>query len=205
MKAVKSALLLAVVASSLVACSNNDDEVKNGIEGNYTFLALKADTRVELEYHYESDGTIIKTISTSAYDATNISGTVAVNATKFNSNKFKYTIETTLLGQTYTNGVQTGYTNMPITMDVPEASSTVDYKLIGTDSIYFAGGFVSGPELGEPVEAKASGAKYKWEGDTLVISSEVRELDTTVTGDPGMTVTEYSNKYSKQTMRFKKN
>ncbi|MCF6406346.1 hypothetical protein L3C95_25850 [Chitinophaga filiformis] len=209
MKSVKSALLLAVLASAFASCSNDDDtnnEVKNGLEGNYTFVAMKADNHVELEYHYAANGDVIKTISTYDYDAKNIAGTITIDPTKFYSNKFKYTIETTLLGATYTNGVQTGYSNMPITMDVPEASSTSDYKLIGTDSIYLSGGFVTAPEMGdEPVEATPSGAKYKWAGDTLVITTEVRQLDTTVTGEPGMTVTEYTNNYAKVIMRFKKN
>ena len=208
MKAVKSALLLAVVASSFASCSNNDDtnnEVKNGLEGNYTFVAMKANTYVEAEYHYSDDGLILKTISTSDYDAKNLGGTVSINATKFNSNKFKYTIETTLYGKTYTNGEQTGFSNMPITFDIPESSGSSDYKLIGTDSIYFAGGFVSSPQLGDSLASEPSGAKYTWEGDTLVISSEFRRLDTSVVSDGTVTRTEYSDKRSKQIMRLKKN
>jgi len=208
MKSVKSALLLAAVASSLVACSANDDvnnEVKNGLEGTYTFVAMKADTYVDAEYHYSDDDMVIRTISTSTYDAKNLGGTITINATKFNSNKFKYTVETILNGKTYTNGEQTGFSSMPVTFDIPESSGSSDYKLIGTDSIYFAGGFVSSPALGDTMASKPSGARYKWEGDTLVISSEFRQLDTSRVSDQGMTQTTYSDKRSKQIMRFKKN
>lgn len=205
MKAVKSALLLAVCASSLVACSNNDDvnnEVKNGLEGTYTFVAMKADTYADISYVYDTDAEIKKysTISTCTYQTTNNKGTVIIDATKFNSSKFAYSINATLYGKNYMNDVQSGYSNMPFVLDMPESSGSSSYQLIGTDSIYFSGGFVNSPALGDSVASLPSGAKYKWEGDTLVISSALILRDTVV--EDGATL--YSDKRSAQIMRLKK-
>jgi hypothetical protein len=209
MKALKSALLLAACASTLVSCSNDDEvnnEVKNGLEGTYSFITMKADTYAEIIYLYDgsegSEGEITKfsTISTCNYETTNNKGTVTIDATKFNSSKFAYSINATLLGKSYMNDVQSGYTNMPFVMDMPESSGTTAYQLIGTDSIYFSGGFVNSPALGDSVASLPSGAKYKWEGDTLVIASAFILRDTV--REDGATV--YSDKRSTQIMRFKK-
>ena len=83
---------------------------------------------------------------------------------------------------------------------MPESSGSSSYQLIGTDSIYFSGGFVSSPALGDSVASLPSGAKYKWEGDTLVISSAIILRDTVV--EDGATL--YSDKRSAQIMRLKK-
>ncbi|SHN22616.1 hypothetical protein [Chitinophaga sp. CF418] len=206
MKAVKSALLLAVVASSLVACSNDDDvnnEVKNGLEGTYSFIAMKADTYAEVRNVYgdtDSDIKEVSSIATCTYQTNNNKGTVTIDANKFNSSKFAYSINATVYGKTYMNGEQSGYSNMPWVIDMPESSGTSSYKLIGTDSIYFSGGFVNSPALGDSVASLPSGAKYKWEGDTLVIASAFILRDTVV--EDGATV--YSDKRSTQIMRFKK-
>lgn len=206
MKALKSALLLAACASTLVSCSNDDEvnnEVKNGLEGTYTFIAMKADTYSEVKNVYDDQDAEIKDVSaiaTSTYETTNNKGTITIDATKFNSSKFAYSISTTVFGKTYMNGEQVGFSNMPITIDMPESSGTADYKLIGTDSIYFSGGFVNSPALGDSVASLPSGAKYKWEGDTLVIASAFILRDTV--REDGATV--YSDKRSTQIMRFKK-
>jgi hypothetical protein len=208
MKAFKSALLLAACASTLVSCSNNDDtnnDVKNPLEGTYAFVGMKANTYAEVEQHYSDDDMVLKTITTSNYDADEPSGTVTVDASKFNSDKIAYSINTTVLGTTYMNGELSGNSNLPWNYDMPASSGTSGYKLIGTDSINFAGGFVTSPVFGEdPQPSVGGGAKYKWEGDTLVISSELKVLDTTTMTEQGLTVTIYSDMRSTQIMRLKK-
>ncbi|PWV46929.1 hypothetical protein [Chitinophaga sp. S165] len=209
MKAFKSALLLAACASTLVSCSNNDDvnnDVKNPLEGSYTFVGMKANTYAEVEQRYSDDTDVYKTITTSDYDAKDLAGTVVIDAARFNSSKFKYTINTNVIGTIYTNGEESGYSNQPWNYPVPESSGSSTYKLVGTDSISFTGGFVISPVFGEdPAPSPAYGAKYKWEGDTLVIASDFRQLDTTTLTDQGQSMTMYSDKRSTQIMRLKKN
>ena len=106
MKALKSALLLAACASTFVSCSNDDEvnnEVKNGLEGTYTFVAMKADTYSEVKNVYddqESDIKDMSAIATATYETTNNKGTITIDATKFNSSKFAYSISTTVFGKT---------------------------------------------------------------------------------------------------------
>jgi hypothetical protein len=204
MKSIKPALLLAACLSTLVSCSNDaDNEVKNGLEGIYTFVAMKADTYAEVTHDYdntEADIKEVRAISTCTYQTTNNNGIITINASKFNSSKFAYSIHTTVIGKFYTNGKPSGNSSLPWAIEIPESSGTASYQLVGTDSIYFSGGFVNSPVLGDSVASLPSGAKYKWEGDTLVIASSFILRDTV--REDGATV--YSDKRSTQIMRFQK-
>lgn len=177
MKSVKSALLLAALASTIVSCSSKDednDQITNGLEGEYTFVDLKAETYAKVISTYAGTSELDSSVTTSAYKSTKTSGTVSINATNFVSNKVAYSISGTMKSKFYPGGKEDSDLDieLPLNMDLPEANGNSVYKLIGTDSIYLSSGSLSSPILdGGSTPTQPNGAKYKWSGDTLVMTS----------------------------------
>lgn len=182
MKSVKFALLLAALASAIVSCSDKDDDnLINDLEGEYTFVDVKAENLSRVSYYLEGSNAFFALDSISAYASTKANGSVSITANSLNSNKLAYSIAGTLTSRQVSYPAENPdmitikpdmTKEVALNMDFPEASSTSAYKQVSADSIYFTSGFVVSPILGStPTDPQACGAHYKWSGDTLIITS----------------------------------
>jgi hypothetical protein len=201
MKTVKSVLILASLTTFLFSCKKDDDNTpgpETGIQGSYDFIDMEANTFVSQATKDGDDTDSL--VSTSNYRTTENKGTVTIDGTRFNTIGFSYKIATTIYGAYYLNGEFFDEMSSPIEQTIPASNGTSSYKLIGTDSIYFDKGFVSSPVLGENVPAIPSGSKFKWAGDTLILTSNFRLKDTTTIDG----FTYYADRQAKQVTRLKK-
>jgi len=180
MKVVKSTLLLAALTSTLVSCSKDDENnTATSLEGEYAMISLKADTYASSVSKMPGSDEVDSSIVTSSYESTKTEGTVTIDPKNFVSKKLGYTVSGRATGLIYVDGELMGESNQPFDFTIPASDGSSPYKLVGTDSIYFSGGFISSPVYGqEPVPSMASGVKYKWAGDTLILTTAVRVKDT---------------------------
>ncbi len=139
--------------------------------GNWKFLYLMANTVANTQYN--AGGVLYLANTTSDYTTTGNTGTIAITSTTMNSSNLGYTVNATAYETTYLNGTQFGSPiSLPFSSSVSGSSSSVNYQLVGTDSIYFAsGGIVSSPSLtGGTQPSVAEGGKYHFNGDTLFLT-----------------------------------
>ncbi|MBW8684811.1 hypothetical protein [Chitinophaga rhizophila] len=179
MKSLKSALLLAALASTVVSCSNDDDDkVVTSIEGEYTFAGTSVEMFAASTYETISISEKDSTATNTKYASTSQSGTASISATNFTGDKLSFIAKGSSVSKLYTNGEETEVMDLPINYEAEPVSSVQAYKLVGMDSIYFGEGFLIGmPSPGTIQVPKGAGATYKFSGDTLVITSL---LDTTI-------------------------
>jgi hypothetical protein len=154
----------------------------NSLIGNWKFLELLANTESSVE---ATDGTDTeKAVTVSSYKSINNKGTIAFDATKVVSTGVGYDISDTAFVHLYLNGVLLDSTDFPFNYTAPPSSGQSNYKVIGTDSIYFENGFLSLPNA-DPQATQGAGGKFKIEGNilTLTINSSITESET----DQGVT------------------
>jgi len=150
--------------------------------GNWKFLELIANTESSVE---ATDGTDTeKAITVSSYKTINNKGTMNFDATKVVSTGVGYDINDTAFTHLYVNGVLLDSIDFPFTFAVPPSSGQSNYKVIGTDSIYFENSFVSVPST-DPQASQGGGGRFKIEGNiltlTIISSSTQTETDQGVT------------------------
>jgi hypothetical protein len=162
-------LLLAAFTLFIVSCGKDDTQPEtNAITGNYDFVGLTASGTTETTIDN------IRSIATYGYYGLQPKGTTVIDAQKVANKDWTYSVDTIVHGETYVDGQLMGISNQPMVMDVPSSSSTATYKLIGTDSIYFDNGFVSGVGAGgADVPATPAGYKISWSGDTLIMRTRI--------------------------------
>jgi len=154
----------------------------NSLIGNWKFLELIANTESSVE---ATDGTDTeKAVTVSSYKTINNKGTITFDATKMSSSGVGYDINDTAFTYLYINGVLFDSIDFPFSFTVPSSSGQTNYKVIGTDSIYFESGFFAVPSA-DPQATQAGGAKFKIEGNvlTLTTNSSTTESET----DQGVT------------------
>ena len=80
-----------------------------------------------------------------------------------------YTVDDVANGYFYEDNVLIDSMELPVVVTSPPASSTVSYKLVGADSIYYeAGGIVN--VGGQTTTSGPGGARYKIENDILTMT-----------------------------------
>ncbi|RFS26536.1 hypothetical protein DVR12_01745 [Chitinophaga silvatica] len=156
-------LLVTLCSTAIFSCKKSKDA--NIIEGNWRFVGIHADANTQAS---DPPGT---TFSNYTYDAQVKSGDVTIDGSKFSTSKLSYSINT-VLHMTYVEAGETPMTmDMPWNFEMPESSSAINYRLIGTDSIYFENGVVPDPTTGGAT-TEAYGARISWSKDTLVLKSK---------------------------------
>jgi len=154
----------------------------NSLIGNWKFLELSANTESAVE---ATDGTDTeKTITVSSYKTINNKGTISFDATKMSSTGVGYDINDTAFTFLYANGVLLDSVDFPFTFTIPSSSGQTNYKVIGTDSIYFENGFFAVPSS-DPQATQAGGGKFKIVGNILTITTSSSTTDTEI--DQGVT------------------
>ena len=154
----------------------------NSLIGNWKFLELSADTESVVE---ATDGTDTeKAVTVSTYKSINNKGTIAFDATKVVSTGIGYDVNDTAFVHLYYNGALLDSAEFPFIYTAPPSGGQSNYKVIGTDSIYFENEFLSLPDF-DPQGPQGAGGKFKIEGNilTLTIISSISESET----DQGVT------------------
>ncbi|MRG44155.1 hypothetical protein GFS24_03470 [Chitinophaga sp. SYP-B3965] len=187
---VRSMLLLAVLFAS---CTKEesleiiDNPGSGQLQGNYIFLSMQAHTNGTLEAVDGAES--VKTVTISDYITKNNVGTVVIDAGKFTTTGMGYSIDTTIKGFYYYNGILDEEIEMPFQFSIPPLNSIAPYRLLGADSLIFTGGIVSIPGGGGTGPASPeSRAKYAFSGDTLILYQGYYSKTTTL--QQGMRVTQ---------------
>ena len=176
-------LLVGIVSTFIISCKKDSDSPSaTAINGTWTFISMTANTSstVEATEGSETD----KTITKSNYTTEDNSGTITFDASTMTTDKVSYSVNTIAKGYTYLNNVFVDSMEAPFNFVMPPSSSTITYKMVGTDSIYFDQGsvFMSGATQ----STAPGGGKIKMEGDILYLTQSGRQ--TIVQNVPGMTI-----------------
>lgn len=136
--------------------------------GTWNFAGLSANTKSDAS---ETDGTdVVRALTTADYTTTNNKGTVTFATNTFTGTGIGYDLSTTASVKFYTNGVLEDSLDMPFAYTFPPSNSSGSYKLVGTDSLYFTGGFIT---IGlDSMESKPIGYKYTIAGNKLTLTSK---------------------------------
>lgn len=152
----------------ITACKKSND--KGPIDGNWNFTSLQVKGTSTVQY--TENGTVYKSITTSDYTTSDNKGTVAISGGAMSSKGVAYSVDTNFAYVTYEDDVETDEGTMPFSFTLPASSSVSNFKLIGTDSIYFPnGGF--GNIGGTTTQSAATGGRYFLNDNKLIITLSV--------------------------------
>ncbi|HLY70372.1 MAG TPA: hypothetical protein VKR53_11635 [Puia sp.] len=145
----------------------------NALSGSWNFTSLTSQTEASDEYNIGGDD--FKDVTTSNYTSTDNAGTVNFSGGTAKSSGISYSVSTTLFLSSYEDNVLVDTTSSPFSSTVPSSGGTSTYKIIGTDSVFFAGGFVTSGDLtgGAPQPSTAIGYKFHVSGNTLIMTSAI--------------------------------
>ena len=149
--------------------SGSGGGTSNGSEiGNWKFISMHAITSETIEFTMGSDA--IKLVTTSDYTTDNNSGNVKFDGTTMFSNDLAFSVNSTVKTAMYTNGILLSSQNAPFSATMPATTTTTNYKKIGSDSLYFAAGVMSGLDPNGSVVTEPGGYKLKWDGDKMYMT-----------------------------------
>ena len=142
----------------------------NSLEGEYTLVDIRVQATSTSTFN--EGGVQTKSITITDYTTKNNQGNFTVNASQFITTNMSYSVDTTVKAYFYLDGIFLDSVEAPFAVDIPATNSTSSYTKVGTDSLTFQSGFVTGPSgTGIPMDPGSSGAKYSWSGDILLLSS----------------------------------
>ncbi|MEX6687405.1 hypothetical protein QTN47_07890 [Danxiaibacter flavus] len=181
MSKLTTAVLILFASIFFIGCQKEVSEnppataATRGLAGNYKLISVELESVVSMETKDGDDNE--KTVSLTHYISKDNKGTVKFDATTIATNNIAYTIDATMKGYIYINGILQDSVTSPLQLSTPPVSSVVPYEVIGTDSIYFSSGsfFVDASASSTPTASKPSGGKFKLEGDKLYITSFINE------------------------------
>lgn len=185
MKKITVVLTTVIFLIALVSCSKDKNNAMAGadITGTYKFISLQAKTNSTVES--VSGSYITKTVTTSDYTSLNNAGTIKIDASKFVTSNFSYSINSTAISTVYENGSVFDKFTFPFQATIPTTSGTWAYKRISADSLYFDSGSVFiGSSASTP---QPGGAKIKYVNGTLTMYGTA--IKSTITKNQDETVT----------------
>lgn len=169
----KKIALFSIFSVSLLtfSCKKEDSTAGNNagvLKGSWKFLTMKAKTKGTTTYDF--GGLNMSAIVTTDYTTTNGVGVFTFGDGTATAQGIGYSLDTYEFIATYENGQLADTTSMPVSFTMPPTNSSGQYKVIGSDSLYFpAGGIISGDVPGgSDVTTIASGYKFTIAGDTLL-------------------------------------
>jgi len=180
MKAISIGLCYAFVSLIFFSCQKDVSDIPDSdisILGNWKFVSMDVSTNSTVE-STDALGSL-KTITTSNYITENNTGNVTIDASKMSISNVSYSVNTIAEGYIYTDGSLTDSIEAPLQYNAPATSGVYNYRMIGSDSIYFDSGsfFMNGATQ----QSLPGGAKLKMQGDTLYLiqsSAQTKTLDT---------------------------
>lgn len=165
----------------LISCKKESSTTGNStdpLKGSWKFLTMTAHTKVTSKY---TDGGIANTeIATSDYTTYNGVGIISFSDGTVTAQGIGYSVDASVFASFYADGVFIDSLSIPFSATAPPTNSSGQYKIIGTDSIYFpAGGIVSAGMPGSNnQQTLASGYKFHIVGDTLLSMTSSIAKDT---------------------------
>lgn len=191
----KKILFFSLVVTSLISCQKEisvDSSSGTGgtaggggttgnIIGTWRFVGATSETVATVEM---TDGTdLLKTVTFTKYSTTDNKGTVTFTADKMIYKDFGYSINSTLKGYFYVNADLLDSLEAPLNFVLPNFNSESSYTRVGSDSITVTGSSISVP-AGSGT-SQVSGARYRFEGNKLVVYSNFNTVSIVdVGGDP---------------------
>ncbi|HUP12360.1 MAG TPA: hypothetical protein VM187_09120 [Niastella sp.] len=170
-----------------------------GETGNWKFISFGEVTTQAVEVNTGSD--VIKTVTTRNYISESNTGNIRFDGNAMFFSKLAFAVNTITQVSFYTNDVFDATQQMPFTGTLPATTSTAYYKKIGTDSLYFAVGVVTGLGLNGSVETKPAGYKLTFNGNKLYLTLAINETTTqTVAGVTQKVTTNSTNVTTLQKM-----
>jgi hypothetical protein len=172
----KIILLYATFLFIFTSCkkdSGGSNNSPDALSGTWKFTSLTAQTEVTDEYNVSGDD--FKYVTTSNYASENNVGTIAFSGGTATSTAVSYSVDTSVYVASYENNVFIENDTSAFQVTIPSSSSTATYKIIGTDSVFFANGFVTSTDLtgGAPQPATPIGYKFNISGSILTMTSAI--------------------------------
>ena len=154
-------ILFAIVF--LFSCKKESSEsTSSALVGNWKFVSSGGTTSASTSYTLF--GTAIKVETILNYTSSNPKGVYKISQTAFSGEGVGYDYQGSLTVKQYEdNTLQSEDTN-PVNATIVPTNASTNYKLIGTDSIYFEG---SAPGTSTGASGTPGGCKYKIEGTKL--------------------------------------
>lgn len=163
------------MASVAVSCQKeasneileNLNQQNNALIGTWKFSFLNAKTKVEAQLTNGTD--VEKAITTSDYTSLNNKGTYIFTATDATGTAIAYDIDGVAKAEYYINNLLQDTFSFPFAFSLPPVNVTSKYKIVGADSVYFAGGFISAGI--DSLQAKPIGYNFSVSGNKLTLKT----------------------------------
>lgn len=194
MRRITPLLIVSCILLSLIACQKEGSLETHGVTpgnggpsgGGGSTSGTEVSTWKYLHARQVSNQTVeanagagvMKTVYFADFTTINNSGTVKFDGTTATVTDLATSFDATMKVSSFLGGTLLGFQNVPITGNLPASSFNSTYKKIGTDSLYFADGFIdinvgSGGSSG-------TGYKLKWDGDKMTMTQVFDETTTQV-------------------------
>lgn len=175
MKKVLSSLIVVAFLSVVVSCNKEKDKLSSAsaIEGDWKFISISAKAQSTVSYRDPADGSNIQVVTNTDYTSTQNAGMVSFSPSTMTAKSVTYTINTTALAYSYVDGQLDDSLSSPYSFVYPPTNSSSAYKIIGQDSIYFAGQTIVSTQDGTGTSTSPSGAKFTIAGNTLTITANL--------------------------------
>ena len=176
--------ILAVIILAATSCKKESSETPSPIAGNWKFYSIASTSSATSTYTDAGDEIKIENIAT--FVSMTTKGVYKISNSAFTGDGSGYDYSGAMSLKQYENGVLQSQVNTPQNGTIAPSNSTSQYKLIGTDSIYFTNSAVGG------TSSAPGGCKYKIEGNILSLIINQSTTATTNLGG-GLTSTDKQN------------
>ncbi len=165
----------------LAACSKNTSRPNGSsnstqLVGSYSFLYMT--TKINVTESASFAGQTITGLILAGYKTQQNTGIVVFSADSAMANGIGYSYDTTATVITNVPGAAPDTTVQAFTGSVPATTSSSEYQIIGTDSVYFPGGVLGAGGIttgaGAAI-APPTGGHFTISGDTLIITTKISQ------------------------------
>ena len=158
----------------LAACKKDNPAGATNIEGTYDFKSISVKGSSSIVGSYGDSA-----VTVSDYSSINNGGTVIFNKGTITAQAFTYTVDTTAMLYLYDGDDLIASTSYPFSYTLPASNSSGQYKIIGTDSIYFPQGGLSVNIDGTgSYQTVGNGGHFSFSGNLLTITENVTKDST---------------------------
>ncbi len=166
----------------LFSCKKESNQsTSSGLVGNWKFISSAGTTTASSAFTLA--GTAIKVETILNYTSSNPKGVYKISQTTFSGEAVGYDYQGNLTVKQYEDNILQSEDTNPVNTTIPPSNISSQYKLIGTDSIYFEG---NAPGTQNGASGTPGGCKYKIEGTKL---SLFMNTNTTKTSNQGGIIT----------------
>lgn len=167
--------ILAATMILFISCSKDTSNQNHSLNGTWNLKSSSVQLRSAVIDFYNGDNLTTDTVFN--YTTQNNNGNITITDDSIYTTGLSYTVSDTIHIHHYTNSVDTYPQESPVSFTVIYPQLNMQFKMIGTDSIYFPqGATLSLPDnLGIPQPVVFNGAKIVLSGNTLTMTSVLSE------------------------------